>query len=263
MSTAITLTSEYVFAKNRAKELKEWIGKFTYRAFAIATGVLILFFLFFWVYNYFVERSLALKKNIPVVKLKLTDLPPPPSNAPDVAPPPPPSNVQAASGPAAVAGNPVPVPETMLAPDAKDFANVNEIARATSTGGDGTDNGGFAPGDGVGVIDNSAQVTKEEEPDPGEFVAVEKEPAVDIADVQRRVVYPEMAKRAGIEGTVSVRVLVGKNGKPIKYIIDQAVSDALDQAAAKAVMECVFTPAIQNGSPIDCWVNVPVKFKLR
>ena len=100
------------------------------------------------------------------------------------------------------------------------------------------------------------------EPDAYEFVAVEKEPYINLSDLQKKIVYPEIAKRANIEGKVMVRVLVGKVGKPIKTIIEKSDNELLNDAASKAIMGSLFAPAIQNGHPIDCWVSIPIQFKL-
>jgi protein TonB len=81
--------------------------------------------------------------------------------------------------------------------------------------------------------------------------------------LQKSIEYPEMARKAGIEGQVIVRVLVGKDGKPKKAVVQYTDSKMLDKAAVKAVMKQVFTPAIQNGRAITCWVSIPIKFKLR
>lgn len=260
--TTATVTTHIPQRTYGAFELKEWIRRYTYRAFGIALLLLVLFFLGFFVYNYFQQRALALKPKIPVVRIKLSDLPPPPANQADVAPPPPPTNVAIAGGPPTVAGNPVPVPETLLSPDAKDFANIEDVARATSKGGEGIDMGGFGIGDGT-LIDPNVRVQKEQEPDPDEFVFVEKEPSFDYADLQRRVQYPEIARRAGIEGKVIVKVLVGKDGKPKRAFVADSPSEMLNDAALKAVLATTFTPAIQNGNPIDVWVTIPIIFKIK
>lgn len=244
-----------------AFELKEWIRRYTLRAFLIAVGLLVLFLILFFACNYFHQRALALRPKIPVVRIKLSDLPPPPTNQAEVAPPPPP-NVAIAGGPPTVAGNPVPVPETLLSPDAKEFASIEEVARATSKGGEGIDLGGFGVGEGT-VIAPDTRVQKEQEPDPDEFVFVEKEPEFDYADLQRRVQYPEIARRAGIEGKVVVKVLVGKDGKPKRAFVADSPSEMLNDAALKAVLATTFTPAIQNGNPIDVWVTIPIIFKIK
>ncbi|MBL7993460.1 MAG: energy transducer TonB, partial [Candidatus Kapabacteria bacterium] len=46
-------------------------------------------------------------------------------------------------------------------------------------------------------------------------------------------------------------------------IVESTDSDLLNDAAIKAVMSSVFTPAIQNNQPIDCWVSIPIVFRLR
>lgn len=263
--TSIIETFQFGQRAVRARTFKLFINKATFRAFYITIGLFLLLLLLYWGYNTIQEKQLALRKNIPIAKLKLSDLPPPPSNSDVPPPPPPPSQVSMAAGPAARAGTPVPVPDAQLDPNLKDFANTDDLSRASAIGGDGTDVGGFDNiGDGNISVDNDVKVnTREEIPDPDEFVAVEKEPNVDLGQLQKNVEYPEMAKRAGVEGKVSIRVLVSKTGKPKKTIIESSDSDLLNDAATKAVMKTTFTPAIQNGSPIDCWVSIPIVFRLR
>ncbi len=195
---------------------------------------------------------------IGVVKMRLSNLPPPPTsdNQEIAAPPPPPTN---SSGPAARAGTPVPVPDALITPDMKDFANIQEVSRASTKGGDGTDVGYL----GLASDDVKIEVREEDLPDPYQFVPVEKEPYVDIKYLQSKVVYPEVARRANIQGKVLLRVLIGKNGVPKKWIVESTDSDLLNEASINAVKSVVFTPAIQNNYPIDCWVSLPIVFIIR
>lgn len=233
-----------------ASELKSYIPRATTRGFAAAMlGASVLL----GGYGIFIASSSAFKSKAPIVnKLKLTNLPPPPQTA-EAAPPPP----TAAPGPAARAGTPVPVPDALVAPDIKDFANVDEISRASATGGDGDDQGY------LGLASEVSEEVREQEPNAYEFMAVDKEPYIDIGELQKRTIYPEIARRAGIEGTVNIRVLVDKKGNPKKYIIESSDSDLLNKAAIDAVMSSVFTPAIQGTTPLDCWVSIPMNFKMR
>jgi protein TonB len=172
-------------------------------------------------------------------------------------PPPPPTDNH---GPAARAGTPVPVPDALVAPDVKDFANIDQISRASTKGGDGADTGVL----GLANDDIKIEVRDDEEaPDMYEFVPVEKEPYLDIKELQSRVEYPDMARRANIQGKVLVRVLVGKNGIPIKCSVQSSDSDLLESAATKAIMKSVFTPALQNSQPVTCWVSIPVIFVIK
>ncbi len=195
---------------------------------------------------------------VTIAKITLSKLPPPPPTAEPTAVAPPP--VSDSHGPAARAGTPVPVPDALVAPDVKDFANIDQISRASAKGGDGVDTGVL----GIASDDIKIEVReKEETPDMYEFVPVEKEPYIDIKDLQSRVIYPDIARRANIQGKVLVRVLVGKNGIPIKCSVESSDSDLLNDAATTAIMKSVFTPALQNSQPITCWVSIPVVFIIR
>ncbi len=246
-------------------EVREWIRKNTLRGFLYAVAVFLLLFLLYKGIQMFAAASADRAKKIPVVRVKLSNLPPPPSMAEEAAPPPPPTDVKkvvVAAGPAARAGTPVPVPDALISPDLKEFATMEEVGRATPEGGEGEDQGGFMPtGDGEGV---QIEVPEEEE-EPGmyEFIPVEKQPYIDLAELKKKVKYPEVARRAGLEGRVVVRVLVGKDGKPRKCVIEQSDNEIFNQAAIDAIMQSVFTPAIQNGEPIAVWVSIPIDFKLK
>ncbi len=248
-----------------ASALKDIIARNTKKAFAYTMLLLLLLALFTFTYRA-LESILFPPPNVVKVMLTRVSLdalaPPPSENANEPPPPPPPQAVPpAASGPAARAGTPVAVPDALIAPDAKDFANIDEINRATSVGGDGKDMGGWS--DGVGVDPGINIQQREVLPEEGDFVATETEPQFDMEDLQRRVVYPNMARTNGIQGIVRVRVLVSKEGKVLKTSIIESDNRILNQAAEDAVKATVFTPALQNGHGVAVWMAIPVKFRLR
>ncbi len=121
----------------------------------------------------------------------------------------------------------------------------------------------------IGDIDGTGTqpvevVEKEDDPDPTAFVAVEKEPQpTNIDDIKRRIGYPPLAKEAGIQGKVIVRVLVGKNGKYEKHIVLKSPHKMLTEAVEKELPSLEFTPGIQAGKPIKVWVTIPFDFQLR
>lgn len=117
--------------------------------------------------------------------------------------------------------------------------------------------------DGKGAVPVEV-VEKEEEPDPSAFIAVEKEPQpVNIDEIKKRIGYPPLAKEAGIQGKVIVRVLVGKNGKYEKHIVLRSPHKLLTEAVEKELPNLEFTPGIQAGKPIKVWVTIPFDFQLR
>jgi protein TonB len=248
--------------KYGATELKQVIWRFTLRGFIITVVIIAVFLTLFLVMRTISETEAADVKKAPLSKIKLEKLPPPPSET-EVAPPPPTQQI-VSTGPAARAGNPVPVPDALVKPDMKEFATVDVQSRASAEGGDGIDMGDFAANiDFEGEGDNVDVEVREEEPGIDEFIPVEKQPDVDLAELQKKVEYPDMARRAGIEGTVIIRVLVDKDGSARRMVVQSSDSELLNEAAKKAVKKATFTPAIQNNEPVMCWVSIPIKFQLR
>ena len=75
--------------------------------------------------------------------------------------------------------------------------------------------------------------------------------------------YPELARLAGVEGTVPVFMLVGRNGRVERVMIAPGGSVLLlDEAALEAARTCVFTPALTNGRPVKVWVRQSYRFSL-
>jgi len=75
--------------------------------------------------------------------------------------------------------------------------------------------------------------------------------------------YPQSARRLGLEGTVRLDVLVGRNGRPQEIRLARS-SDAadLDQAAQAAVGKWRFVPAKRGDDEVEAWVTVPIRFQL-
>ena len=158
-----------------------------------------------------------------------------------------------------IAGNPVPIPVTELTKDPGNFAKVENLGLVTSTLGTNE----IQRNTETPFLGNTSAPVNDIDIPPDDFVAVEVEPYIDLTELQRRVVYSEMARRAGVEGKVIVRVLVGKDGKPLKSIVEFSDNELLNGSAVKAVMSSIFTPARQNGNPVALWVNIPINFRLR
>ena len=74
--------------------------------------------------------------------------------------------------------------------------------------------------------------------------------------------YPEMARRAQIEGTVIVKVLVGPDGNVKQAIVLQSVNPLLNNAAIDAAYRCKFVPGKQRNIPVKAWMALPFNFRL-
>jgi len=76
-------------------------------------------------------------------------------------------------------------------------------------------------------------------------------------------VYPPRCLRAGSEGVVKIRVLVGEDGSPQEITLAKSSGDsALDEAALTAVRDWIFVPAMRNGLPVRSLAVVPIEFKI-
>ncbi len=75
-------------------------------------------------------------------------------------------------------------------------------------------------------------------------------------------VYPELAKKAGIEGTVVVKVLVNTKGDVEKVEILKS-HPLLDESAIEAAKQFKFKPGKQRDKFVKVWVSIPFNFKLK
>lgn len=75
--------------------------------------------------------------------------------------------------------------------------------------------------------------------------------------------YPRLARRAHQQGTVMLNVMVSAAGTASEVNVAQSSgSDALDDAALRAVKRWRFVPAKRGSEPVAGWVRVPVVFRL-
>lgn len=110
-----------------------------------------------------------------------------------------------------------------------------------------------------------AAAKEEEEQEPVFFVAVEQmpEPIGGIAAIQKNIVYPELAKRAGVQGRVFVKAYVDEQGNVTKVDLIKGIGAGCDEAAMNAVKMTKFKPGKQRGKAVKVQVSIPVIFKLQ
>jgi len=76
--------------------------------------------------------------------------------------------------------------------------------------------------------------------------------------------WPELAKKAGIEGSVQVSFLVNIDGSIIDVkILKSSGNPLLDEAAVKSVWQYKFTPAKQRDKLVRVWDNRKIEFKFK
>jgi len=74
-------------------------------------------------------------------------------------------------------------------------------------------------------------------------------------------VYTQLAIDAGVSGTVTLRVLVGIDGRVEDVKVLQSIP-LLDGAAIEAAWRWRFRPARVSGRPVRVWVALPMRFRL-
>ncbi len=89
------------------------------------------------------------------------------------------------------------------------------------------------------------------------------EPIGGIGAIQKKIIYPEIAKRAGVQGRVYVKAYVDETGKVTKVELIRGIGAGCDEAAMEAVNSTMFKPGKQRGKPVKVQVTVPVLFKLQ
>ena len=103
-------------------------------------------------------------------------------------------------------------------------------------------------------------------PDDGgdvEFVAYDKAPKA-IISIQDNIVYPDIAKSMGVEGTVFVKFYIDKKGNvnPNRITIIKGIP-ALNDAAIDAVRKSKWKPAQQRDMRVGVYQTIPIKFELK
>ena len=95
------------------------------------------------------------------------------------------------------------------------------------------------------------------------FVEVEQRP--DCGGVQaltEEIQYPDLARKAGIEGRVFVQFILNEKGNVTEPKVTKGVHKSLNQAALDAVQSLECKPGQHRGSPVKVKMALPVTFKL-
>ena len=205
--------------------------------------VVVLHLLFFWAISSGLARAVVKKIQGPVEAVLLEDakpdIPPPPP-----PPPPPPKNSPPPPPPAYVP--PVDVQVSNAAP------SVNAIAAVSST---------------PQPVAPPAPSAPSAPPAPPPEPVVKAEPVRVAAVVNsancEKPDYPSASRRLEEEGTVSLRFLVGVDGKVIQSEVEKSSGfKRLDEAARAGLSRCAFKPATVDGKPEQGWATMKYTWRL-
>jgi protein TonB len=105
----------------------------------------------------------------------------------------------------------------------------------------------------------------EEEDEPEIFVIVEQMPELEggLAGLQKKIKYPEIAKKAGVEGRVFVQFIVDEQGNVTNPEVVRGIGAGCDEEALRALRTAKFTPGKQRGKAVRVKMSLPITFKLK
>lgn len=207
-------------------------------------GVVVLHALLFWAVQAGLTRTVIQKMPNVVQALLLEDKKPELATPPAPQPPPPaPSKPPPPQTPP-----PAYVPPAVTPPVA---APANAIAAVSPT-----------PSPAVPAPLAAPSATPATNPAPAARAPVRTAAGVNMAQCDKPE-YPSASRRMEEEGTVTVRFLVGADGKIIQSEIEKSSGfKRLDEAARAGLSKCQFKPAMVDGKAEQAWASIKYTWRL-
>ncbi len=193
------------------------------------TVVVVLHGLLFWAINSGLARKFVKVIKGPVEAVLLEE------TKPDIPPPPPP-----------------PPPPKNLPPPPPAYVPPVEVAVAAPT-----------PVNAIAAVSNTPQPVAPPSPMPVAAAAPVVTAAVISASSCEKPEYPSASKRLEEEGTVTLKFLVGADGKVIESAVEKSSGfRRLDEAARAGLSKCQFKPGTVDGKPQQTWASMKYTWRL-
>jgi TonB family protein len=96
------------------------------------------------------------------------------------------------------------------------------------------------------------------------FIVVEVPPKLigGLEAVTQKIQYPSIAKRAGVEGRVTIQFIVDKQGNVQDAEVLRGIGAGCDEEALRVVRSMEFEPGHQGGKAVNVKMSLPVTFRL-
>ncbi|MBN2010419.1 M56 family metallopeptidase [candidate division KSB1 bacterium] len=113
-------------------------------------------------------------------------------------------------------------------------------------------------------LQNENLKAEQHDGNPVNFVAYDEppQPIGGFVMLQKNLVYPETARKEGVEGKVMLQVNIDESGIVQHVNIVQSLNAECDEAAINAVKSTKWEPARQQDKSVAVWVSIPIVFKL-
>jgi periplasmic protein TonB len=104
-------------------------------------------------------------------------------------------------------------------------------------------------------------------PGPGEedyAIVVDKAPSPvgGFETIVKKIVYPSMAVRAGVEGKVYLLIFTSVSGDVDDVKIVKGIGAGCDEESERVIRKTKFTPGVVNGNPVKTKFTLALTFKI-
>ena len=118
------------------------------------------------------------------------------------------------------------------------------------------------------TLNKSELTTPPPPPEEGEEVVeydMAPKPVGGYEAIQKHLIYPKIARKAGIQGRVLIMAQIDNQGDVISTKVKESLGpNGCDEAAITAIKSVKWKPAMKDNKPVEfCWVPVHIEFKLR
>ncbi len=215
------------------------------------------------------------QRPVELVMVEVQKPPPPPPPPPQEEPKPPPPKPKAAPKPPPVkvaqAEKPPPPPPVEAPPPPNDTPPPEtppkpvplvvgiSMSSTTSAGGFAAPVGNTVYGKTGDKAADPKDVKAYSAPKYVPVYQVDSEPTV-ASEV--KIPYPDEARRAGVEGTVTLSITIDHEGRVVKAVIVSGPGYGLNEAARDALLRFRFKPAIKNGEAVSTEMKYSYTFLL-
>lgn len=88
------------------------------------------------------------------------------------------------------------------------------------------------------------------------------EPVGGLKEIYSKIKYPEIAKKAGVQGKVFLMAMINENGTVDDVQIIKGIGGGCDEAAMAAVKSSKFSSAKNKGQSVKVKLSLSIEFKL-
>jgi protein TonB len=95
-----------------------------------------------------------------------------------------------------------------------------------------------------------------------DFAETMPEPIGGLEAIYKNIKYPDMARKAGIQGRVYAIVFVNEEGEVEDVKVLKGIGGGCDEAAIDGIKKSKFKPGSNGGIPVKVKLSIPIAFKL-